>query len=250
MRALATVALAAVASLACRSQSTKTPPDSPADRVSNQGADVSTDDELPNARIRLRLHFSAPSVGERDIEQTIWLRGSKFHVRDEAGRDVFEILGDVTWPRGLGLPATTIEEMMDRRDAARRKPSGVTEIYGDLASDTGFVIPAVGKAYAREARELAPIARQVLAGDRTAGLTRSGEVSRLARSATEYKGDVEVEENGAKRRNTVVRVVAPPYLLLDDVRNAELTATHYYVREIVALDEGVVTDADLAPPSP
>lgn len=221
----------------------------PPDRVSNDETLVTTDEELPNARIRLRLHFRAPALPERDIEQTIWLHGSKFRVRDEAGRSFYEVLGDVTYPRGLGLPATTMEEMMDRRSAAKRAPSGVTEVYGDLESGAGLVVPSVGEPWAKDAVALVPLARQVLAGDRVSTLGRAGGVKRLGRDATEHKGEVEVEENGAERRNTVVRVVAPPYLLLDDVRDAEL-ADHYYVREVLALDEGVVTDADVTPPPP
>lgn len=204
-------------------------------------------DVLPNARIRLRLHFHAPALPERDIEQTIWLRGSKFRVRDEVGRDLYEILGDVTYRRGLGLPATTMEEIMDRNAAARRKPSGVTDVYGDLASDAGWVLQAPDQPSPVPARTLAPLARQVLASDRVAALARVGDVERLGRDATEYKGEVEVEEAGATRRNAVVRVVSPPYLLLDDVRDAD-DADHYYVREVLALDEGVVTDADVTPP--
>jgi hypothetical protein len=264
MRAPAAVTLAVMASwwsAACRSPSPSPSSKSPPDRGSDQGATVTTDastdasaaatrDQLPNARIRLRLHFQAAALPERDIEQTIWLHGSRFRVRDEVGRDVYQQLGDITYPRGLGLPATTMEEIMDREAEARRKPYGVTEVYGDLANDAGVVIPAVGKRYEGPASKLAPLARQVLAAaddPRLAALARAGDVTRLGRAAVEYKGEVEVDENGAKRRNTVVRVVAPPYLLLDDVRNAEL-ADHYYVREVVALDEGVVTDADVTPP--
>lgn len=210
---------------------------------------MSTEDELPNARIRLRLHFHAPSLPERDIVQTIWLHGSKFRVRDEAGRSFYEVLGDVTYPRGLGLPATTIEEVMDRRSAAQRQPAGVTEVFGDLATGAGLVVPSVGAPWAKDAVELAPLARQVLAADLAPSLVRAGDVKRLGLDATEYKGEVEVDEKGARRRNTVVRVLAPPFLLLDDVRDAEL-ADHYYVREVVALDAGVVTEADVTPPSP
>ncbi|HUQ06584.1 MAG TPA: hypothetical protein VM261_28975 [Kofleriaceae bacterium] len=219
--------------------------------ASNDASAAVSRDELPNARVRLRLHFHASSLPERDIEQTIWLRGSKFRVRDEVGRELYEMLGDVTYPRGLGLPATTMEEIMDRNDAARRKPTGVTDVYGDLATGAGWVGQTGEKPSPVPASKLAPLARQVLAaGDdpRLTAVARAGDVKRLGRAAVEYKGDVEVDEKGAKRRNAVVRVVAPPYLLLDDVRNAEL-ADHYYVREVVALDEGVVTDADVTPPS-
>jgi hypothetical protein len=219
------------------------------------GVDASVDagavarEAFPNARIRLKLHFHAPALPERTIEQTIWLSGTRFHVRDDAGRDLHEILGDVTYPRGLGLPATTMEEIMDRKDAARREPKGATDVFGDLASDAGWIAPAGGTPWAKSAGELAPIARQVLSGDRTPELTRAVEVTRLGRTATQYDDVIEVQEHGRALRTEVVRVMAPPYLLLDDRRDAE-TASYYYVREVLALDEGVVTDADVTPPSP
>ena len=206
-------------------------------------------DEFPNARLRLRLRWQAPALPEHTVEQTIWLRGSKFRVRDEAGRPLYEILGDVTAPRGLGLPARSMEEIMDRRAAARRPPVGVTEVFGDLASGEGWVVATGSPRWAKPASELAPIARQVLAGDRAAGLDRRSAVTRLARAATEYHGVVEVQEDGAPQHVAVVRVIDPPFLLLDDVRDAG-SADHYYIREVVVLDQGVVTDADLAPPSP
>jgi hypothetical protein len=219
------------------------------DANSPDAAGATAREDFPNARIRLRLHFQASGLTERKIEQTIWLRGSKFRVRDEVGRDLYEVLGDVTYPRGLGLPATTIEAIMDRNEAAERKPTGTTDVYGDLATDVGLIVQTRAKPWSKPAHDLAPLARQVLVGDRVAALVRVGDVKRLGRNATEYKGEVEVEEKGEKRRNVVVRVVAPPFLLLDDVRNAKV-AEHYYVREVLAIDEGVVTDADLAPPKP
>jgi hypothetical protein len=119
----AAFALVAVACACGRSPSpSKAPPP-------DQGAPVpvpvtatpdATSDELPNARVRLRLHSRGPAVGEHTIEQTIWLRGSRFRVR----------LGDA--PR-------TMEEIMDRKSAALRPPPGPTDIYGDLAGDTAWI---------------------------------------------------------------------------------------------------------------
>ena len=57
-----------------------------------------------------------------------------------------------------------------------------------------------------------------------------------------------VTEDGEHHDNEVTRVIAPPYLVLEDIRSAA-NAGMSYVREIVALDEGTVTDADLTPPS-
>jgi hypothetical protein len=254
-----------LAVVACRAKSppeqgaSVVSPDATNDAATDASPDVSPDaapdapviaqEEFPNARIRLKLRFQSPAAGERTIEQTVWLRGSRFHVRDEAGRSLNEILGDVTAPRGLGKPARTMEEIMDRDDAARKKAPGVTDLYGDLSSGAGLVVRWTDKPWAKSARDMVPIARQVLSGERTATLTPAGDVKRLGRKATEYKGAIEVQENGRPMKSNVVRIAAPPFLLLDEARDASIE-DFYYVREVVALDEGVVTEADVSPPSP
>jgi hypothetical protein len=237
---LALAAVAAVAVCACgRSPSpAKAPPD--------QGASVTADD-FPNVRVRLRLRSQSAALPERTIEQTIWLRGPRFRIRDEAGRDLHQILTDVTAPSGLGHAPRTLEEIMDRRSAARRPPAGATEIFGDLASDAAWNYAPGSSPWSQPAHELAPIARQPLAGDRAVGLTAGAAATHLGRTATEYRGQLQVVEAGASRRNAVVRLIAPPFLLLDDVRDAG-NANHFYIREVIALDLGVVTDADLARP--
>jgi hypothetical protein len=44
----------------------------------------------------------------------------------------------------------------------------------------------------------------------------------------------------------VTRVIAPPYVLLSEVHDAD-DAAYRYVRELIALDEGATRDADLTP---
>lgn len=44
----------------------------------------------------------------------------------------------------------------------------------------------------------------------------------------------------------MVRVIAPPFVLLDDARNSG-TGSSSYVRETVALDEGSVSEVDVTP---
>jgi hypothetical protein len=208
---------------------------------------TATSDELPNARVRLRLHSRGPVVGERTIEQTIWLRGARFRVRDEAGRHLSEILADVTAPAGLGDAPRTMEEIMDRKAAARRPPTGPTEIYGDLADDTAWIYRRNDKPWSKPARELVPIARQPLADRRTDGLAAGATSTVLGRSATEYRGELEVTEEGNTRKNAVRRVAAPPFLMVDDVRDAG-NPGHFYVREVIELELDVVTDADVTRP--
>jgi hypothetical protein len=207
----------------------------------------------PNAHIVLRLAQRAPITPDRDEELEIWLSGTRFRVRDPHGRRSTEIVADATAPRGLGAPARTIEDMMDRHSAASAgRPAGppagrATDLFGDLATDEAWVFPSSGEPWATSARKLAPIAEQVLAGDRADGLTQIGPATRLGRAGVEYRGVVTGDDAGVRFENRIVRVIAPPFVLLDDARNAG-TGSSSYVREIVALDEGTVRDADVTPP--
>jgi hypothetical protein len=191
----------------------------------------------PNVHVKLRLSQRAPAIPPRDEELEIWLSGTRFRVRDPHGRRNAEILADATAPRGLGAPARSMEEMMDRFDAASAgRPAGSpTELFGDTATDTGWVFPSRGEPWETSAHKLSPAAEQILAGNKADGLARVGPATRLGRAGVAFE-------------NQVVRIIASPYVLLDDARNAG-TGSSSYVREIVALDEGSVTDADLTPPA-
>jgi hypothetical protein len=160
-----------------------------------------------------------------------------------------DLLGDVTAPRQLGVPARTIEDMMDRHSAAQHPDLDPqpTELFGDLSSGDGWVYPSHGERRQLRATRLAPVAEQILARDKANGLAPGGGATRLGRAATEYRGIVTVAEDGEPYRNEVTRVIAPPYLLFEAVHDAANPGMSY-VREIVALDEGTVTDADLTPP--
>jgi hypothetical protein len=233
--ALAAIVAVAVAGAACAGA----PPRGP----------TMTRSGYPNVHVRLRLAQRSPSTPPRDDELEIWLSGTRFRVRDPGGRRNAEIVADATAPRGLGAPARTLEDMMDRHTAAEtpRPPGPPTELFGDVATGVGWVFPSHGAPWETSADKLAPVAEQILAGGRAAGLAEVGATTRLGRTATEYRGIVKGTDDGVVFENLVVRVIAPPYVLLDDARNAG-TGSSSYVREIVALDEGSVTDADLAPP--
>lgn len=204
----------------------------------------------PNVHVRLRIAQRAPSIPPRDSELEIWLSGARFHVRDLTGQRVQDILGDVTAPRQLGVPARTIEEMMDRHSEAQHRAANPppTELYGDLSTDDGWVYPSTGERRQLRASRLAPAAEQILARDKANGLERGARADRLGRSSTEYRGVVTVTEDSEPYDNDITRVIAPPYLLFEDIRSAA-NAGMSYVREIVALDEDIVTDADLTPPA-
>jgi hypothetical protein len=202
----------------------------------------------PNVHVRLLLSQRAPATPDRDGEVEIWLKGTKFHVRDRASRLMSEILEDVTAPRGLGRPIRTIEELMDLQSSAEwRKGHPPTELFGDLASDEGWVQEPKQHRWPMPASELAPIAEQILARDKSAGLQPVGPVTRVGRAATEYRGTIDVTENGEQYQNAVTRVIAPPFLLLEDAHAAGAPGLSYR-REVLSIDEGSVTDADVTPP--
>lgn len=203
----------------------------------------------PNVRIRLRTTNRTAAVDDQVSEVDIWLKGQKFHIRDHACRPMSFILQDVTDPGGLGRPLESIEEMMDVGTADRlREGSSPTEIYGDLASDRAWVQEPYIKPYDMEASELAPIAEQVLARGKTPGLKVARTTSRLGRAAAEYRGMVDAIWMEEPRQNEVTRVVAPPFLLYEHSRPPG-SGSRSYTREILVIEEGVVTDADVTPPA-
>ena len=204
----------------------------------------------PNVRARLRLSRMGPGLPKREIYMDIWMKGSMFRVRDEAGRDMAEILEDITAKRGLGAAARTMEGIMDiwsvtldEGEATR----GATELFGDMATDEGWVYPRGKARWAIAAERVAPAAEQILSKGRETQLEPLRDVTRFGKTCTEYHGFVEVEDQGVQHRNEITRVISPPFVLFDQVRNAQ-DSEHYYIREVVSLEEGAVTDADVAPP--
>jgi hypothetical protein len=196
---------------------------------------------------RLRVSQKAPGVPVRAGEVEIWLSGSRFHVRDFSGRNISEILGDITEPRGLGVPARSMEDMMDRHSAARAAKDGPPlELFGDLASDEGWVYPPTAARWAMPAKELALVAEQILARDKTTGLKPGGTATRLGRAGTEYRGVVGVTKDGKQIQNAVTRTIAPPFLLFEETHDA--SNDHFaYARELLSIEENTVTDADVIP---
>ncbi len=203
---------------------------------------------FPNAKARLRVAAQSPATPPREHFLTIWTSGARFRVRDESGRHVSAILADVEAARGLGATPRTLEETMDRWTPLSRLPAGNTDLFGDLATAQGLVVRTGQEPWPAAADRLAAAARQILAGESTlSGPGTLRECVRLGRPATEIRGYVEGSDQGAPYRNEVTRVVSPPYLLYSDVRDAR-AAGHYFTREILSLEEGAVSDSDLAPP--
>ncbi|MBD2526251.1 hypothetical protein [Nostoc sp. FACHB-133] len=204
--------------------------------------------EYPNVRARLRLIKQAPLLPTRESYMDIWLNQTRFRIRDEAGRDVTTILTDVLASRGLGAPARTIEDMMDAFSETYDAPaSRPTQIFGDLATMAGWVYGEGQPPWSIVAEQLAPAAEQILAGELETPMTFHQQTTRLNRLCAEYRGILVGVEEGIPYKSIVTRVVSQPYLLFSHVHDEEL-AEHSYTREVVALEEGEVTDLDLTPP--
>jgi hypothetical protein len=215
---------------------------------SREGATVSAS-PFPNVHARLHLTVAQPGAATLEVDTDIWLFGERFHVRDSRGRAPSQILGELTYPRGTGTPLRTMEELMDRASEVQRAPHGVTELYGDLATDRGLVLQPLRDPSAQSASSLAPAATQLLADGRLAGLTAGAETSHLGRKAVAYRGVLEGQEEGRPYRTERHRLVAAPYVLLDEARDAASPQSLFLVREVTLLEEGGVTEADVTPPA-
>ena len=87
------------------------------------------------------------------------------------------------------------------------------------------------------------MAEQILARDQSVDLPATGEVTRLGRPATEYRGTVPAIADGAPTQNVVARDRAAVRVARCCTRFGEPELG--YVREVVFLEEGTVTDAEV-----
>jgi len=202
----------------------------------------------PNVKARLHCSINGPGVSPREYTLDIWMKDSRFHVRDEAGRDVASILEDLAAPRGLGRPVRTIEEMMDLSRVHESRADRMTEIYADLSSEHGWVYRWQQPRWALPSQQLAPAAQQILIDTVDSRLQRIGQVTLLNRQCTEYRGAVDVAADGLDHKSEVTLVVCPPFVLLNHTCDA-LDRSWFMRREVTQLDEGVVIDDDVVPPS-
>jgi len=226
-------------------------PQAPARSAPAKGAKM-TPSAYPNVHARLRLTQHTPGDPERHNEIEIWLKDTRFHVRELTGRRLDEVLADATAPRQLGAQPRSVEDMMDRDDSRARagKATPPLDLYGELRTDGGWVFRPIRDGRERgpiRASKFAPVAEQILARGKDTGLTVGPRSTRLGRATIEYGGVVTVTDHGKQFQNTVTRAIASPYLLLDETRSAN-NGELGYVREVVLLEEGTVTDADVTAP--
>lgn len=213
-----------------------------------EGATVSAT-RFPNVHARLHTTVAQPGAATLEVDTDVWLLGDRFRVRDSRGRSPAQILDELAYPRGTGAPLRTMEELMDRASEVSRAPRGVTELYGDLSTDRGLVLQPLRDPSPRSATELAPAATQVLADGRLTGLAAGAESAHLGRNAILYRGALEGQEEGRPYRTELHRLVAAPYLLREEARDAASPQALFLVREVTLLEEGSVTEGDVTPPA-
>jgi hypothetical protein len=201
----------------------------------------------PNVHVRLHLTQCKPDNPPRKNEIEVWLKDTRFRVRELTGRRLDEIIADATAPRQLGALPRTIAGLIDCEPTAFARAAQPTELYGDVVTDEGWVYPPDRPRASVRAAVLAPVAEQILAHGKSSGLEGGRSSTRLGRSSVAYRGRVNLSANGEQFHNMVIRVISPPYLLLDDALDTRNTE-QAYVREVTALEEGTVTDAEVTPP--
>lgn len=192
-----------------------------------------------NVRAKLTRSRKFPALRDLTAVQTVWWLGEKFRFRDESGRPASEVLADVTAPRGFGSTPRSLEGIMD----TFLDLSGVTEIYGDRANGTGVIIDALGRRTV-DASVILPLAAQLFAGDLT-GLTPGARSKVLGRDAVAYTRLLSGADDAGPVRQEQKLVVAGTYVLSRSVEHGTAVAR----TEVTALDEGVVTAADVTPPA-
>ena len=167
--------------------------------------------ENPNVHVRLRLSRKGPGLPKRDGYMDIWMKGTEFRVRDETGRFVYEILGDIAAKRGLGQAPRTIEEIMDISSRfGNEAERGATELIGDTATNQGMIHEPGKAPWTIEAKEIAPVARQIFTDGLEEKLEPVKTITQFRHSCIEYHGFVEGKDDNASYKNEIARIVSPP----------------------------------------
>jgi hypothetical protein len=121
---------------------------------------------------------------------------------------------------------------------------GATEFIGDMASKHGCIYEPESAPWMIETEEIAPVVEQIFTDGLEAQLDSIETLTRFGRTCTKYHGFVEGEDGGAPYKSEIKRIVSPPFLFLNEVRDAE-QSDYYYIREFVEFEEGKVTDKEV-----
>lgn len=191
-----------------------------------------------NVRARMLVTRNVSGTPGPESRLTLWWLGDRFHVRDDAGRAFHDVGADVLAPRGLGFIPRTIEDLMN----VRLPLKGRMDCYGALGVAEGTITEPWGEKWKARTELIAPIARQLFPSGLD-GVRPSGRESFLNRDCAEYTTHREGTDGGTRYRSRVRQLVAGPYVLLREVTDE---AGPMRLRaEVTALDEGVVTEADV-----
>jgi hypothetical protein len=188
-----------------------------------------------NVRAAVLITRELPGTATIKAPVTIWWLDSRFHVRDESGLPVGDLLALADSPRGFGREPRTKEEFMD----TRMELSGVTDVYGDRSAQHGTVVED-GTSLEMDVKLLLPLGELVLSGDVT-NLKPTGHDRLLGREATEYSTYLSGPDG---TRSKVRRLVSGPYTLLREVTD-ELGSAALLRVDVSRLDEGVVDNDDV-----
>ena len=200
-----------------------------------------------NVRARLRLAKQSPGLPRLEGYLEIWIKGTEFRVRDETGRAFRQILNDIAAPRGLGQAPRTIEEIMDMSSRIRNQAEwGAIEFSGNLATNRALIREAGRSPWETEAEEIVPGAGQIVTGSSEERLTPVKTLTLFGRACTEYQGFLEGEDLGFPYKSMITRIVSPPYIFINEVRDAA-NQDYYFIREVVDFDEGTVTNLEIEP---
>lgn len=191
-----------------------------------------------NVRARMLVTRNVSGTPGAEARLTLGWLGDRFHVRDESGRTFHDVGADVLEARGLGVVPRTIEDLMN----AELPLKGRMDCFGSLGTAEGTVTEPWGQRWKARTERLAPVAGQIfpvgLDGLRPAGRERF-----LDRECAAYVLRREGSDGGLPYRSRVRLLVSGPYVLLREVTDE---AGPMRLRaEVTALDEGVVTEADV-----
>jgi hypothetical protein len=188
-----------------------------------------------NARAAILITRELPGTAAIKAPITIWWLGSRFHVHDESGIPVDDLLALASSPRGFGREPRTKEDFMD----TRIRLSATTDVYGDRTAPRGTVIRR-GEKLDADLELLLPLAELILSGD-VARLKPTGHAQVLEREATEYTTYLPSDKDTG---STVRQLVSGPYTLLREVTNEHRRGALLRV-ETLSLDEGAVSRTDV-----
>lgn len=199
----------------------------------------------PNVHARLRRVHTAPGIRPVTAILSMWLRREAFRIRDETGRWYSEIMDDVRAERGFGATPRTIEDFMDASArAGQATDRGVTDLYGDLETGEGTVREAGRSPWPVDPSVLVPVAAQLFVDGRESDIQPTSTTTCLGRPCTEYRFTLTGREGATPYRSAVRWLVSGPFVLYREVRDEDIDELST-VTEVVALDEGAVTDSDL-----